>query len=214
MFAQYSAVISTIAIEIVVTTVIINFFMTWRGSEGTLQSSIPIRWFWTGALCYFITCTQCAFQVTLTFQQVIHFTDWVVGHAHLVMFGVFSFWLFGMIEHLWPKLTGNEWWSGSLRKWSYWMITVGLGGMFLSLTAGGIADGFMAMNLSPRESILEMLRPFWFTRTLTGLSIIAGYSCMVLNMAMTSRASHAAHVDTEYAPYEGTGEKEAAVGTV
>ena len=43
MFAQYSAIVSTIASEIVVTTVIINFFMTWRGSEGTLKSSIPIR---------------------------------------------------------------------------------------------------------------------------------------------------------------------------
>jgi len=214
MFAQYSAVISTIAIEIVVTTVIINFFMTWRGSEGTLKSSIPVRWFWTGTLCYFITCTQCAFQVTLTFQQVIHFTDWVVGHAHLVMFGVFSFWIFGMIEHLWPKLTGNEWWSGSLRNWSYWLMTAGLGGMFLILTAGGLIDGFMALNLAPRESILEMLRPFWLTRTVTGVSIIAGFGCLTLNMAMTARVSRAAHVDTEYAPYEGTEEKEAAVGTV
>jgi hypothetical protein len=44
MFAQYSAVISTIAVEIVVATVIINFFMTWKGSESTLKSSIPIRW--------------------------------------------------------------------------------------------------------------------------------------------------------------------------
>ena len=76
------------------------------------------------------------------------------------------------------------------------------------------ADGFMALNLSPRESILEVLRPFWFTRTLTGVSIIAGFSCLALNMAMTARVSRAAHVDTEYAPYEGTEEKEAAVGTV
>jgi len=59
MFAQYSAVVSTIAIEIVVTTVIINFFMTWKGNEGTLRTSIPIRWFWLGALNYFITCFQC-----------------------------------------------------------------------------------------------------------------------------------------------------------
>ena len=41
MFAQYSAVISTIAIEIVVTTVIINFFMTWRGTDGHAQAQHP-----------------------------------------------------------------------------------------------------------------------------------------------------------------------------
>ena len=206
--------ISTIAIEIVVVTVIINFFMTWKGSEGSLQRSIPIRWFWVGALCYAITCFQCAFQVTLTFQQVIHFTDWVVGHAHMVMFGVFSFWIFGMIEHLWPKLTGNEWWSSGLRRWSFWLTALGLGSMFLTLTASGLLDGFMSMNLVPRETILTSMRPFWLVRTFTGLSIIAGFTCLVTNMALTARSSRAAHVDTEYAPYERGEDEEVTIGAV
>ena len=214
MFAQYSAVVSTIAIEIVVTTVIINFFMTWKGSEGTLQRSLPIRWFWIGAMNYMITCFQCAFQVTLTFQQVIHFTDWVVGHAHMVMFGVFSFWIFGMIEHLWPKLTGQEWWSPALRRWFFWLTAIGLGFMFLALTASGLIEGFMSMNLVPRESILETMRPFWILRTITGLMIITGFACLVTNMAMTARAGRVAHVDKEYAPYEEVGEKEASLGAV
>lgn len=214
MFAQYSAVISTIAVEIVVTTVIINFFMTWKGSEGTLQRSIPIRWFWVGALNYFITCLQCAFHVTLTFQKIIHFTDWVVGHAHMVMFGVFSFWIFGMIEHLWPKLTGHEWWSGALRRWSFWLTALGLGSMFLILTASGLVEGFMSLNLVPRETILATVRPFWFTRTLTGLMIIGGFTCFAVNMAMTARSAKVAHVDTEYAPYEEVGEKEVSLGAV
>lgn len=202
MFAQYSAVVTTIAIEIVVTTVVINFFMTWRGSEGSLRDSIPIRWFWVGALNYLLTCTQCAFQVTLTFQQVIHFTDWVVGHAHLVMFGVFTFWIFGMIEHLWPKLTGHEWWSEKLRRWHFWLTTIGLAFMVLALTAGGLVDGFMAKGLVPRETILTALRPFWLTRTFTGLFILTGFGCLVVNMIATARVARRAHVDVDYAPYE------------
>jgi hypothetical protein len=83
----------------------------------------------------------------------------------------------------------------------------------LVLTGGGLVDGFMAMNLAPRESILEMLRPFWLVRMFSGLSILAGFSCLASNMVMTARATRAAHVDTEYAPYEET-EKEAGVGTV
>jgi cytochrome c oxidase cbb3-type subunit 1 len=213
MFAQYSAVISTIAIEIVVTTVVINFFMTWRGTEGYLKRSIPIRWFWLGALNYFITCLQCAFQVTLTFQQVIHFTDWVVGHAHLVMFGVFSFWIFGMIEHLWPKLTGREWWSPALRQWSFWLTAGGLWAMFLTLTAGGVAEGFSSMNLVPRETILEIMRPFWIVRSFTGVAIIVGVGCLITNMVATVVASRRQHADMEYAPYESDG-KEVGIGTV
>lgn len=214
MFAQYSAVVSTIAIEIVVTTVIINFFMTWRASDASLARNIPLRWFWLGALNYLITCTQCAFQVTLTFQQVIHFTDWVVGHAHLVMFGVFSFWIFGMIEHLWPKLTGHEWWSSALRGWSFWLTAIGLGMMFLTLTAGGLVEGFMSLNLVPRETILETMRPFWLTRTIMGVSIISGFSCLVVNMVMTAWAGRVAHVDMEYAPFEQIEEQEVTLGAV
>ena len=193
---------------------IINFFMTWMGTEGTLGRSIPVRWFWVGALNYFITCLQCAFQVTLTFQQVIHFTDWVVGHAHMVMFGVFSFWIFGMIEHLWPKLTGHEWWSMGLRRWGFWLTALGLSSMFLTLTASGLAEGFMSLNLVPRETILETVRPFWLVRTFTGISIIVGYTCFVANMVMTARAAKVAHVDTEYAPYEEVGDKEVSLGAV
>lgn len=214
MFAQYSAVISTIAIEIVVTTVVINFFMTWKGTEGSLKRSIPIRWFWLGALNYFITCFQCAFQVTLTFQQVIHFTDWVVGHAHLVMFGVFSFWIFGMIEHLWPKLTGNEWWSPKLRSVSFWATAGGLWSMFLTLTASGLIEGFMSLNLVPRETILQTMRPFWIVRSTAGVAIIVGVACLVTNMVLTATVSRAAHADLEYAPFEGDAAKEASSGTV
>jgi cytochrome c oxidase cbb3-type subunit 1 len=212
MFAQYAAVITTIAIEIVVATVIINFFVTHKQSPpGTLRDSLPLRWFWLGALNYAITCLQCSFQVTLTFQQVIHFTDWVVGHAHLVMFGVFSFWIFGMIEHLWPKVTGREWWSVSLRRWFFWLTAIGLWAMFLILTVGGVAEGFMALDMVTRDTILETMRPFWIVRLLSGAAIIAGFLCLIVNMVQTARASTQEHVDTDYEPYE---REEAAVGTV
>ena len=145
---------------------------------------------------------------------MIHFTDWVVGHAHLVMFGVFSFWIFGMTEHLWPKLVGREWWSAGLRRWSFWLMTLGLGGMFLTLTAGGVAEGFLALNLAPRETILEVMRPFWIVRSITGVAIILGFSCLVGNMWMTARASKREHLDTHYLPYEASPEEEVTVGTV
>lgn len=213
MFAQFSAVVSTIAIEIVVTTVLINFFMTARGSEGALHGNVPLRWFFLGAVNYGITCLQCAFQVTLTFQQVIHFTDWVVGHAHLVMFGVFSFWVFGMVEHLWPKMIGREWWSQRLRHWFFWLTAVGMLLMFLTLTASGLVEGFMAMELVPRETILQSVRPFWLLRTITGSMILAGFTLFAINLVMTAVAGREVHVDGDYAPYERLTEEEV-VGTV
>ncbi len=189
MYAQYGAVVSTIAIEIVVFTVIVNFFMTLRGDGDMIRTDMPIRWFYTGMVLYFTTCFQCAFQVTLTFQRIIHFSDWVVGHAHLVMYGVFGFWLLGTVDYLWPRLVRAGWYSNALRGWHYWMTTLGLTLMFLSLTAAGLVQGYLWSSLAPWEQSIISSVPFWTARTVAGVVIISGQFLLFYNMWMTARSN-------------------------
>lgn len=167
--------ITTIAIEFVVTTVIINFFGTLAGRGDTLRTNLPIRWFYTGMVFYFVTCLQCSFQTTLTFQKIIHFTDWVVGHAHLVMLGVFGFWLLGIILYLWPRLVGsNAWYSDVLNSWHYWLTMLGTLIMFLDLLVAGLIQGYLWRDLSPWEDSLRASMPFWLVRTFSGVMITVG----------------------------------------
>lgn len=198
MFAQYGAVISTIAVEIVVTTVVINFVMTMRGEWGRLKDSIALRWFMVGMTCYFITCLQCAFQTTLTMQKVIHFTDWVVGHSHLVMFGVFSFWIAGVIEHLWPKLTGRDWWSRRLNLWHFWLWTGSVALMFTDLTVIGVVQGLLWDGLRPWEESIRYSEVGWFFRMISGWMILIGFICLGANMLMSLLARQE-HSDSDYA---------------
>jgi len=186
MYAQYGAVISTVAVEVVVTTVIINFFATLRGRMDSLRSDLAIRWFFTGMVLYFITCLQCAVQVTMSAQKIIHFTDWVVGHSHLVMFGVFGFWVLGMIHFLWPKLTGNPWYSTRLNTWSYWLSVIGIVIMFVTLVGAGLMQGYMWRELAPWEASVTSSVPFWWVRTFSGSMIILGVSLFALNMLWTA----------------------------
>jgi cytochrome c oxidase cbb3-type subunit 1 len=188
MYAQYGAVMSTIAVEIVVFTVIVNFFMTLRGRGNLLRTSLPVRWFFVGMTFYFVTCLQCAFQTTLTFQRIIHFTDWVVGHAHLVMFGVFGFWLLGGIVYLWPKLVGREWASPALNSWNFWLSTVGLTVMFLDLTAAGVVQGFLWRDLAQWEKSVLASMPFWHLRSIAGTMIAAGQLLQAYNLWLTARS--------------------------
>ena len=188
MYAQYGAVVSTIAVELVVFTVIINFFMTLRGRGDRLRTSMATRWFFVGMVNYFITCLQCAFHTTLTFQKVIHFTDWVVGHAHLVMLGVFGFWLVGGIVYMWPKVTGREWWSQKLLGWTFWTSVIGLVIMFIDLTACGLVQGYMWIGLAQWEKTLAASMPFWHARTFAGSLITLGMCLQAYNMWMTARS--------------------------
>ncbi len=187
MFLQYGAIISTIAVEFVVATVVINFIGTIWGEGHQVKTNIPIRWFYTGMIYYFVTCFQCALQVTLTFQKLIHFTDWVVGHAHLVMFGVFSLWIFGFMTYLFPRLLGREWYSHKLLEWHFWLSAVGVFVMFLDLGLAGVFQGYFWASLQPWEASVNGSQPFWITRIFAGLAMFAGSLCFFYNIFMTWR---------------------------
>jgi cytochrome c oxidase cbb3-type subunit 1 len=189
MFLQYGAVISTIAVELVVTTVIINFAMTLRGSPGALSNNIPIRWMFTGMAFYFLTCLQCSFQTTLTFQALIHFTDWVVGHAHMVMFGVFSMWLLGVMTYLVPRLLRAPWYSERLLEWHYWLSAVGIAVMSFDLITLGLFQGWSWASLMPWDHSIEISIPFWAVRLVAGLLMFAGLLVFLFHIGITAASA-------------------------
>jgi cytochrome c oxidase cbb3-type subunit 1 len=189
MFLQYGAVISTIAVEFVVTTVIINFAGTAWGAHELVFKNLPLRWFFAGAVCYFVTCLQCALQATLTFQQLIHFTDWVVGHAHLVMFGVFGFWILGAMTYLFPRLLGRDWYSRELAEWHFWLSAGGMLVMFVDLVLAGLFQGFYWGSLRLWDDSVTVSLPFWWVRLVAGLAIIVGQVCFGWNLYKTFRAA-------------------------
>lgn len=191
MFLQYGAIVSTVAVELVVTTVIINFAGTIWGSGRAIVTNLPIRWFYAGMVMYFLTCLQCSMQVTLTFQKVIHFSDWVVGHAHLVMFGVFSMWLFGMMTYLFPRLLRHEWYSRDLCEWHFWLSLVGLVVMAGDLTIAGLFQGFYWVSLQPWDASVTVSQPFWIVRVFAGMAIFSGQLCFVCNLWKTSQLGRA-----------------------
>jgi cytochrome c oxidase cbb3-type subunit I len=191
MFLQYGAVIHTIAVEFVVTTVIINFIGTARGSWGKVLRELPLRWFFTGIVFYFITCVQCALQATLTFQAVIHFTDWVVGHAHLVMFGVFGFWILGVMTYLFPRLLNRPWYSRRLGEWHYGLSAGGMLVMFFDLMLVGIFQGYSWAGLDMWEESIRISIPYWWIRVAAGLAIMAGQVCFAVNLVQTLRGKRA-----------------------
>ncbi len=191
MYAQYAAVISTVVLELAVVTVIVNFVLTLRGQFGQLANDLPLRWIYTGILNYAITCFQCAIQVLLTSQKIIHFTDWVVGHAHLIMFGTFGFWIFGILSYLSPKVKGLEPRSTRAGEWAYWLITIGTILMWFDLLIAGVVQGVSWMSLAPWMESVRVSVPFWAIRTATGTMIIAGMIMYLVHIAESRRAPSA-----------------------
>ena len=149
---------------------------------------------------YFLTCLQCAMQTTLTFQALIHFTDWVVGHAHLVMFGVFSMWIFGMMTYLIPLILKRDWYSNKLCEYHYWLSAAGLAVMAADLILGGLFQGWSWSSLQPWDRSIDVSFPFWMIRIWAGLSMFGGLVVFLYNFYMTWRSEPEPAVDVAVVP--------------
>ncbi|MBI3817467.1 MAG: cbb3-type cytochrome c oxidase subunit I [Planctomycetes bacterium] len=187
MWVQSLSIVSSVGVHLVVYTVIYNFLQTLRQGGTDSYTKLPLRWFVAGAISYLLTCMQCALHVTLTVQEHVHFTDWVVGHAHFVMFGTFSFFVFGFVTYLWPRLWGKSgWWSDSLNHWAFWMMAIGNFVMWTSLMIGGLIQGASWMALEPFTKSITASEPYWVTRSITGVGILLGYSFFAVNLYKTA----------------------------
>ncbi len=185
MWTQYASVVASVGMHVVVYSVVFNIFATMASDWNKVGTSLPLRWVFFGALFYLITCIQCAIHSTLTVQEYVHFTDWVVGHAHLVLFGTFSFWAFGFIYHFLPKITGNELFSKALGEWHFWLSVVGMVLMDIVLIAAGLIQGSMWKNMSPFIDTVIASKPYWWARTLVGCVLLVAEVCFFINVVMT-----------------------------
>ena len=189
MWAQYASVITSIGVHVVVYTVVINIFATIASDWKQLITNFPVRWIFFGAIAYLITCIQCAVQVTMSVQEVIHFTDWVVGHAHFVMFGVFTFWITAWVYWLLPRIWKTEIYSMSMARWHFWLSVIGISIMQIDLLAAGVMQGLMWRSLAPFIDVVRASVPFWWARTLSGIVILVGESIFMINLYLTWQES-------------------------
>ena len=74
---------------------------------------------------------------------------------------------------------------------TFWMSTIGLASMFISLTAAGLVEGFLWRGLAPWEVSLQSVHLIWMFRAATGLLIFLAYCLFAYNMYMTARTPEA-----------------------
>ena len=189
MWSQYAGIIASVGVHIVVYTVVFNIIATVAGDWKKIFESIEVKFLFTGILCYLITCIQCAIQVTLSVQKIIHFTDWVVGHSHFVLFGVFSFFSFAWIYYLIPRLLNTPIYSVALQKWHYWLSTLGIFIMQIDLLSAGLVQGYMWKSMAPFIDSVTASIPFWWVRTFSGVMILVGTIMFIYNIFMTWKLS-------------------------
>jgi len=184
-WAETLAIITSMLLIIPVWTVLQNFFGTMIGRWDRFGKNLSAKFLIMGSLMYLIGCFQGSVEALRSIQEPTHFTDFVISHSHLTVFGTFVVWAIGGAVYLVPKLAGRPLWSPTLGNWSFWLITIGISIMGIGLTAQGIQQGYMWMAGTEWLDSMVSMKPYWLVRTVAGASMDIGMSLLVYNLART-----------------------------
>ncbi|MEB3246148.1 MAG: cbb3-type cytochrome c oxidase subunit I [Vampirovibrionales bacterium] len=179
------AVISSVFLLVPVFTVLINFFMTLKGKWGLAAEHVPMRFAIAAGFGYLLTCIQGPFQATRSINWYIHFSHWVVGHAHLALLATFSMISFSAIYFIIPRIVQRKVYSRGLAIWHFWLTLIGWIVMVVDLTIAGLiqAAGWH-FNIVVDQWAIEM-EPYMFVRFLSGVMIVAGQVLFMINIYKT-----------------------------
>jgi cytochrome c oxidase cbb3-type subunit 1 len=185
---QTVAILFSVSLLIPVWTVITNFYGTLRGKWA--QGNYIVKFLLAGTTFYLLTCFQGPMHSLRSVNQIVSKTDWIVGHAHMAVFGAFSFFAIAGIYYALPKILKREMFSDKLGEWHFWLSFIGFLGFAISLWIGGFIQGLQWMDytISFLDTVKAMF-PYYVVRMFSGIIMVAAQVVFAVNVYKTVRAS-------------------------
>ncbi|MDP1836465.1 MAG: cbb3-type cytochrome c oxidase subunit I [Chlamydiales bacterium] len=197
---QTVAIIFSVWLFIPVWTACHNLFFTLRNAWGKYNEIAAVRFIIMGTLFYLMGSTQGSFMALRNVNEITSKTDWIIGHAHITLYGTFTFFAMAGIYGALPALTGKPLYSKRMADWHFTLNLLGASLMFLVLHVGGFLQGLQwaswadgdsyrifqnnLSKLSFVQTVADM-HYFWLVRTISGLIIFAGNLIFVFNVFNT-----------------------------
>ena len=197
---QTVSIIFSMWLIIPVWTVVTNLFGTLHNNWHKYNESAAIRFIIMGTMFYLLGSTQGSFMALRNLNEITSKTDYVIGHAHITLYGTFTFYAMAGIYGVLPALTGRSLYSKRLADWHFTLNVLGAMLMFLSLSIGGYiqgmewatwADGASYAQFNQRISQLPFLqtvanvKPWWMLRGISALIIVSANCIFFVNVFNT-----------------------------
>jgi len=171
---QTIAIVFSVGMFIPVFAGTTNFLMTMKGNFSQIGRSYVLPFMLVGVVFYFIGSVQGSFQAFRFTNFVWHFTDFNVAHSHMTMYGIVSFFLWGCIYALIPKLIGRQP-SQLLVGMHFWLSFIGLIAYTFALMIGGTAKGLSWIEGAPFIESVVLMVPYWLWRAIGGAFMFFGH---------------------------------------
>ncbi len=173
---QTISIIASVLMVIPVMAVAVNHHLTTVGNFRHLRSSPTLRFTVFGAMCYTAVSFQGSLESLRGMQEVVHFTHYTVGHAHLGVYAFLTMILFGAMYYITPRVARWNWPHPGLIKLHFWLTAGGISIYVIAMCTGGILQGY-AMNESvrPFAQVIDLTRPWLIARSASGILITGGH---------------------------------------
>jgi len=168
------SIVDSVAMVIPVMIVLINLWYTVKGKLGEIHADIGAKFIFTGTIFYFFVNIQGSMMALPHVQRITHFNNWVVGHAHIGVFGFAGLTALGGLYFILPRITGRPLYSRFLADVQYWLVLIGVTGFLIVLTTVGLIQGNAWYNGETVYRTLPEIQPYYILRASLGTFIMIG----------------------------------------
>lgn len=179
-----AGVVSTVLMVLPVLIIGINLF---GAIKDTAPSDDPAWLFILTSIGLFVgVYLQGALLAFPSVSGIFQFTDVTLAHGVLFLAGFISLGLFAAIYTIVPSLLRRKFEGASLIAWHFWLSALGVGGVFVCLTLGGLLQGFAQSDLNVDFlASITYVTPFRWLALLGGFAFFAGANCLAYTFFRT-----------------------------
>jgi cytochrome c oxidase cbb3-type subunit 1 len=176
------SIVHSVMMVIPVVAVAVNHHMTVARHWRLLIHSPTLRFVTVGAMLYTAASIQGSIESLRVVNAVTHFTHYTVAHAHLGVYGFFTFVMFGSAYFILPRITGREWpWPRAISA-HFWLVFGGFVVYFWPLTIGGWLQGLALQDPDrPFMDSVAITQPWLVARSVGGSLMTLGHAVFVVH---------------------------------
>ena len=172
---------------------VVNGYYTVGADWSKMKSNYLTKFFILAITFYALQTIQGPIQGLRVVSQLIHYTDWVIGHVHMGTMGWVALTVSAAMYYTIPQIYNTKIYSIKLANIHFWFVLIGQLIFSITMWVLGIQQGVMWKAISPEDGTLAYTftesviasYPYWKMRTFGGLLFFIGMCIFTYNIIMT-----------------------------
>ena len=177
---------------------VVNGYYTIGADWSKMRTNYLTKFFLLGITFYGLQTIQGPTQGLRIVNQLVHYTDWVVGHVHMGAMGWDAMVIVAAIYYIIPKIYKTEIYSVKLANAHFWLVLIGQLIYSITMWISGLQQGVLWKAVNPDGSLqytfmetVAKIYPYWQIRTVGGIIFTIGMLIFIYNIYMTVRKGKA-----------------------